>query len=266
MIYRIGEVADFFGLTKEGVRYYERKGIIRSQRDENSGYRYFDRKDITRLKQIRAYESLGFSLEDALRVSQESSFDEMQQQLEEKLNELERREFMIAKMKKALKEQKNAALRLKSGIIEVRLIPELAYLRRVPNEASGNTDEERREIARARQDEKSWISAMPDVTLFARHYDCSLCPVEGDFGSMIPHAEAEMLGLPLEYALLLPERLCVCGTVECIDTNHPDVGKLTVWMKEHGFTLCDDIYAARCFAYLDEKRRKHTVHDVFLPI
>lgn len=266
MFYRIGEVADFFGITKEGVRYYERKGIICSQRDERSGYRYFDRKDITKLKQIRAYESLGFSLEDALRVSQESSFDEMLLQLEEKLNELEHKESTIVRMKKALKEQRDAALRLKTGVIEVRMIPELAYLRRVPNEASGNTDAERRRIARARQDEKLWINAMPDVMLFARHFDRELRPVEEDFGSMILRAEAERLGLPLEHARILPERLCVCGIAESVDANHPDVGRIVTWMEEHGFSLCDDIYAVRRFAYLDEEKRKHTVHDVFLPI
>lgn len=65
MRYRIGEVADFFGLTKEGVRYYERKGLLTSIRDEQTGYRYYEREQITHLKRIRLYESMGFSLDEA---------------------------------------------------------------------------------------------------------------------------------------------------------------------------------------------------------
>ena len=53
MKYRIGEVADFFGLTKEAIRYYERKGIVCSTRDEQTGYRCYERDEITTLKQIR---------------------------------------------------------------------------------------------------------------------------------------------------------------------------------------------------------------------
>lgn len=37
MKYRIGEMAEFFGLTKEAIRYYERKGIVTSIRDERTG-------------------------------------------------------------------------------------------------------------------------------------------------------------------------------------------------------------------------------------
>ena len=53
MKYRIGEMAEFFGLTKEAIRYYERKGIVTSIRDERTGYRYYERDEITTLKQIR---------------------------------------------------------------------------------------------------------------------------------------------------------------------------------------------------------------------
>ena len=53
MKYRIGEMAEFFGLTKEAIRYYERKGIVTSTRDERTGYRYYERDEITTLKQIR---------------------------------------------------------------------------------------------------------------------------------------------------------------------------------------------------------------------
>ena len=65
MKYRIGEMAEFFGLTKEAIRYYERKGLVTSTRDAQTGYRYYERDEITTLKQIRTYESLGFSLNEA---------------------------------------------------------------------------------------------------------------------------------------------------------------------------------------------------------
>ena len=58
MRYRIGELAYFFGMTKEGVRYLERQGIVCSERDEKNGYRYFSRTEISRFKQIKRLDCL----------------------------------------------------------------------------------------------------------------------------------------------------------------------------------------------------------------
>jgi DNA-binding transcriptional MerR regulator len=37
---KIGEFADFLGLTASMIRYYEENGIIESKRDKASNYRY----------------------------------------------------------------------------------------------------------------------------------------------------------------------------------------------------------------------------------
>ena len=100
MKYRIGEVADFFGLTKEAIRYYERKGIVHSTRDEQTGYRYYERDEITRLKQIRTFESLGFSLPEAQAMIVETTFPEMEERLAEKLRELKKKEESLILMQK----------------------------------------------------------------------------------------------------------------------------------------------------------------------
>ena len=70
MKYRIGEVAELFGLTKGGVRYLEEKGVIRSRRDARNGYRYYDREQITDIKQLRSYQAMGFSLDESMDLMQ----------------------------------------------------------------------------------------------------------------------------------------------------------------------------------------------------
>lgn len=77
-------MAEFFGLTKEAIRYYERKGIVTSIRDERTGYRYYERDEITTLKQIRTYESLGFSLDDAQAMARATTFSRDGERLDPK--------------------------------------------------------------------------------------------------------------------------------------------------------------------------------------
>ena len=173
MRYRIGELADFFGMTKEGVRYLERQGVIRSERDAGNGYRYYPRSEITRLKQIRRFQSLGFSLEEAQQMVGEVRRDEIQERLAHKQRELAEKARQIEQMQRLLMLQQEVAAHLLDPEHETIWLgerPELIFFARVPDEASGATPEEREAIAKARAEEKAWILAAPPCTLGAMHY------------------------------------------------------------------------------------------------
>ena len=65
MEYKIGTVAKLLGISPEGLRLYERNGILVSHRKEGeNGYRYYSRLDITALLRARAYHQYGFSLKE----------------------------------------------------------------------------------------------------------------------------------------------------------------------------------------------------------
>ena len=66
MAYKIGEVAKLLGISSETVRYYEREGVIQSQKiDQESGYRYYEALDINALMRVRMYRNYGFTLQEA---------------------------------------------------------------------------------------------------------------------------------------------------------------------------------------------------------
>ena len=250
MKYRIGEVADFFGLTKEAIRYYERKGIVCSTRDEQTGYRCYERDEITKLKQIRTYESIGFSLAEAQAMIVETTFPEMEEKLAEKLRELKKKEEALIRMQKD---------------IELHMMPETYFWRRVPDEASVCTDREREEIAKARSEEKRWAEAMPPVKLCALHYDKDLKP-QSVFGSTVECKTARELDLPLSRAVFLPERLCTVGYAQAKLGDKPDISHLAAWVKAQGYRICGDIYAALRFVYRKEDGERWGVHEFFLPV
>ena len=60
---RIGEIADFFGLSHKAIRLYEKKGIIKPAKiDEATGYRYYTADQVKQLNALIELKSLGFSL------------------------------------------------------------------------------------------------------------------------------------------------------------------------------------------------------------
>ena len=64
MKYRISEVAKLLDLSSEAIRYYETKGIIQPERDEETGYRYYGGWDIHMLIRARTYRQLGYTLDE----------------------------------------------------------------------------------------------------------------------------------------------------------------------------------------------------------
>lgn len=266
MRYRIGEMAEFFGMTKEGVRFLERQGVIRSQRDEKNGYRYYPRGEITRLKQIRSYRALGFSLDEAQRMVYETPRSQVLERLDEKLAELEEKEVQLQLMKRLLRRQREVARRLiEDAGCELMTRPEMIFLPLVGDEDSGK--EGRESLAQARAVEKAWTQAMPPVIL------CSLRNAEDEgrtanlYGSIAVAQEAEAMGLPVPpWATRLPACTCVAGTVEARLGVPLDTSPLFAFAAEHSLVPCGDIYAIMCMTCVGENGERYGLHKVYLPV
>ena len=61
----IGEIADFFGISRKAMRLYEKKGIIKPVKvDTTNGYRYYSAEQVQQLNALLELKALGFSLDE----------------------------------------------------------------------------------------------------------------------------------------------------------------------------------------------------------
>lgn len=61
----IGEIADFFGVSRKAMRLYEKKGIIKPVKvDDVNGYRYYSAEQVHQLNALLELKALGFSLDE----------------------------------------------------------------------------------------------------------------------------------------------------------------------------------------------------------
>ncbi len=61
----IGEIADFFGVSRKALRLYEKKGIIKPVKvDAANGYRYYSAEQVQQLNALLELKALGFSLDE----------------------------------------------------------------------------------------------------------------------------------------------------------------------------------------------------------
>ena len=68
--YRIGDVAELIGMSRDSLRYYEKRGLLPSKKEDN-GYRYYTEEDLGRLISI-LYQRLLSDFRNSPPISQRS--------------------------------------------------------------------------------------------------------------------------------------------------------------------------------------------------
>lgn len=86
----INELENLTGITKQNIRFYEKKGLIHPPRNADNNYREYSDADLSTLKTIKLLRKLDFSIEDIGKIlSEEISLDTA---LERHLHILENRQ------------------------------------------------------------------------------------------------------------------------------------------------------------------------------
>ena len=107
--YSIGQLAKKAHVNVQTIRFYERRGILKPIRREDSGYRKYDDDSLKRLHFIRQAKELGFSLKEihellSLRVRSVQTCDWVRAKASEKLEEIRKKIIQLRDLEKTMKE------------------------------------------------------------------------------------------------------------------------------------------------------------------
>lgn len=106
--YTIGQLAKKAQVNVQTIRFYERRGILKPIRREESGYRKYDGDSLKRLHFIRQAKELGFSLKEiqdllGLRIRSVETCNRVRNKATEKLDEIQRKIFQLKNLEKTMK-------------------------------------------------------------------------------------------------------------------------------------------------------------------
>ena len=94
--YYVKELADYYGISAQAVRLYDKKGLLPSDKNEVNGYRTYTREDVVTMDYICRLKKMHFSLEEIRRIINEEPLEqvaemaaEQQRRLEEEVRELQ---------------------------------------------------------------------------------------------------------------------------------------------------------------------------------
>lgn len=156
MRYKIGDVARILGISRDLLRYYEKKGVVRPQKDKVNDYRYYDSWDMNFLMDCLWYKQFGFGIDQIAHMVTDSDYDALLTQLGEKRDDLEASIRHQELLLRRISEHRSQITRIGEflGKCDICRSPELlCYLNRY-----NATFDDREELLELGQ---SWLQYMP---------------------------------------------------------------------------------------------------------
>lgn len=114
----IGTLARFMGVSPHTIKYYERIGILSSERDEKSNYRRYNIRICTELAECIKYRSMGFSLKELDVLKKTADSNQLNSMIEERVMKLETEIADMVQLRDTLKEFQNECHRAEADLNE----------------------------------------------------------------------------------------------------------------------------------------------------
>lgn len=88
-MYTIGEVAKFLGVSRDTLKFYEEKGLVKPKQDEDNRYRKYNDHDIYDVLTTNFYRQLDIDVKSIQEIRSTKSIEQIEQLLDEKRQSLE---------------------------------------------------------------------------------------------------------------------------------------------------------------------------------
>lgn len=121
---RAAEVAKLFGISRDTLRHYERRGLIRAPERSAGGYRLYSAAAVERVRLIRGALAIGFTVEELAAILRqrdrgEAPCGQVVELAQQKLEQLDERIAELCRLREALartlREWKGCIRRTDSG-------------------------------------------------------------------------------------------------------------------------------------------------------
>jgi DNA-binding transcriptional MerR regulator len=104
----LGQIATKYGISREAIRFYERRGLLPKPKRNSSGYRIYDEVAMKTLSFILNAKEIGFTLIEikellSLRVSKSTNCLTVKAKAQKKISELEAKIAYLQRLKNSLK-------------------------------------------------------------------------------------------------------------------------------------------------------------------
>lgn len=127
---KVSDLQHWLGMSENGIRLYEKEGIITPGRNKENGYRQLNISDGDKMFQSRIYTGYGFSLRETADMLGTADFDSQYNSLEKQEDQLQEEMLLMAYKSQYLNRHLKLLREMKKDFYSVRIVPgpDLAFL------------------------------------------------------------------------------------------------------------------------------------------
>jgi DNA-binding transcriptional MerR regulator len=261
----------FLDVSREGLKFYERKGLLSPERDCTNGYRVYKWNEIHLLLQCKKYRKFGFCLKSIAAMIQQAGDGEILRQLCSRRDtlkkEIEEKKKVLASLDGKIS-QLNAASGQGFGIVKR---PALYW---TPFRVNNNPVDESHLTKMQR-----WMRLMPHTDGIVVWSLSKILDGQGDVyeGHMIEEKNAVNLPPythhPLKNAEYLPETFCVYTVKDMLQGSSDSdplfpislFSGMLAYMRDNNLKPSGDGTARIVRGFIDTQGNYHSVLELWLP-
>ncbi|WP_097027153.1 MerR family transcriptional regulator [Clostridium peptidivorans] len=261
--YLIGEVSNFFNISKDALRYYDKFGLIKPKKDELNGYRYYDEEDIVKLSYLTSLKELDMPLEDIKFILYHKSLSEINNIFKNQENVIDNKIKKLEKIKNTIVEYKEDFNKAMNYINKFKVIESPLFIYKVENY---ELDENMINILKEFNPDANMVSIRYSVILDNHCFD------EIKLGENMKYAISGIITNDAEHIMLgsncnkFSKRKCIYTVIKAEnDIKADDLAELKDYLSDNNIQVNDDILA-RAIAFESVENASIDYYEMWIPI
>lgn len=261
--FKIGEVAEMLGISTDTLRFYEKKGLLVSQRDARNGYRYYEPQEIYNLMDILFYRSLDISIPDISDILTMSDPKGLREAMAHKEAEIRQKIEEYEKLYKRIRTNMELLDRVEQSFekYELTSMPPAVVISEAPNIGQSYLEDL---VARSIYPTENIFYYLQ---AFSTRWENEKCVIDRIY-TTIPRQHVLRGDTNLRYE---DNRVLCCekclSTVFCAGAGEAQskLDTAVEWVKGHGYRLCGDLTGFWIYtAYSREEPLDYV--ELYLPV
>ncbi|WP_105616766.1 MerR family transcriptional regulator [Vallitalea okinawensis] len=132
--YRMGQVSNFIGISKDTIRHWQKKGLLETKKDDNN-YNAFTDEDYFKIYKINFYRNLGFSISEIKELLKRDAIDDKKEIIDKHIKQINNEIEKLNYQRDVLKETYEMPT---SREVNLQLIQRVFKLKKVDTPAPSN--------------------------------------------------------------------------------------------------------------------------------
>jgi len=263
MIFHIGGVKKFLGVSAETLRFFEKNGVLIPKRNKENNYRYYDGRDINNIIAYRFFRSLDFSMENSINLIQHYSNKEASLKVEEQENLISEKIQQYQMILQRLAFQKKLYHRAETMVDQylIEKLPAYIFYYNQKNRIFDSVEVEKEHT-------QAWVNSMPQ-TMVAFHIpkEKILTPGIIHWGHALQlnhHLQSQDHNFHdnLPYTIKSSKQTAVFTVIKCINQDLKVKGRfdfLLQYINQHNMVVSGDIFGT----IISHQSRQHNTVSYF---